>query len=119
MTMEATVGIEPTIRVLQTRALPLGYVAPPPPPRTAQYAARRRARAVVRSGTTQYGSRTIRFTGSATMDAIALLTQDHREVEALFQQFEGESDPVRRRDVGDTIMAELTAHAEAEATFVY
>jgi hypothetical protein len=25
--MEATVGIEPTIRVLQTRALPLGYVA--------------------------------------------------------------------------------------------
>ena len=25
--LEATVGIEPTIRVLQTRALPLGYVA--------------------------------------------------------------------------------------------
>ena len=28
--MEATVGIEPTIRVLQTRALPLGYVARKP-----------------------------------------------------------------------------------------
>ena len=28
-TLEATVGIEPTIRVLQTRALPLGYVAAP------------------------------------------------------------------------------------------
>ena len=27
--LEATVGIEPTIRVLQTRALPLGYVAAP------------------------------------------------------------------------------------------
>ena len=26
--VEATVGIEPTVRVLQTRALPLGYVAP-------------------------------------------------------------------------------------------
>ena len=25
--LEATVGIEPTVRVLQTRALPLGYVA--------------------------------------------------------------------------------------------
>jgi hemerythrin superfamily protein len=53
------------------------------------------------------------------MDAIALLSQDHRQVEALFQQFAGESDPVRRRDVGDRIMAELTLHAEVEETFFY
>ncbi len=53
------------------------------------------------------------------MNAIALLTDDHRKVEALFQQFEGEADPVRRGDVGDSIMAELTAHAEAEETYFY
>lgn len=53
------------------------------------------------------------------MNAISLLTEDHREVEALFQQFEGEADPVRRRDVGDSILSELTVHAEAEETYFY
>jgi hemerythrin superfamily protein len=53
------------------------------------------------------------------MNAIALLTEDHREVEALFQQFEGEADPVRRRDVADSIMRELTVHAEVEETYFY
>jgi hemerythrin superfamily protein len=53
------------------------------------------------------------------MDAIALLTDDHRKVEALFAQFEGESDPVRRRDVGDRIITELTVHTEAEETHFY
>ena len=53
------------------------------------------------------------------MNAIALLTEDHRQVEALFQQFEGEADPVRRRDVGDSLMAELTQHAEVEETCFY
>lgn len=53
------------------------------------------------------------------MNAIALLTDDHRKVEALFQQFEGEADPVRRRDVADSIMSELTVHAEVEETYFY
>jgi len=53
------------------------------------------------------------------MNAIALLTADHRKVEALFQQFEGEADPVRRRDVADSIMSELTVHAEVEETHFY
>jgi hemerythrin superfamily protein len=53
------------------------------------------------------------------MNAIALLTEDHRKVEALFQQFEGEADPVRRRDVGDRILSELTVHAEVEETHFY
>jgi hemerythrin superfamily protein len=53
------------------------------------------------------------------MNAIAMLTDDHRKVEALFQQFEGEADPVRRRDVGERIMAELTLHAECEETYFY
>jgi len=53
------------------------------------------------------------------MNAIALLTEDHRKVEALFQQFEGEPDPVRRHDVGDSILSELTVHAEVEETHFY
>jgi hemerythrin superfamily protein len=53
------------------------------------------------------------------MDAISLLKDDHRKVEALFQQFEGEADPVRRGDVADRIMTELTGHAEAEETHFY
>ena len=53
------------------------------------------------------------------MNAIALLTHDHRQVEALFQQFEGEADPVRRRDVADSIMSELTVHAEVEEAQFY
>jgi hemerythrin superfamily protein len=53
------------------------------------------------------------------MDVISLLTQDHREVETLFQQFEGEADPIRRGDVGEKIMTELTVHAEGEETFFY
>lgn len=53
------------------------------------------------------------------MNAITLLTEDHRKVEALFQQFEGEADPVRRGDVADQIMTELTVHAEVEETCFY
>jgi hemerythrin superfamily protein len=53
------------------------------------------------------------------MDAISLLTGDHRTVETLFQQFEGEPDLVRRHDVGDRIIAELAVHAEIEETWFY
>jgi hemerythrin superfamily protein len=57
--------------------------------------------------------------GGPEMDAISLLTDDHRTVEALFQQFEGESDLVRRHDVGEQLISELTVHAEVEETWFY
>jgi hemerythrin superfamily protein len=53
------------------------------------------------------------------VDPISLLTDDHRRVETLFQQFDGEPDPVRRHDVGEQITRELTIHAEVEETCFY
>jgi hemerythrin superfamily protein len=53
------------------------------------------------------------------MDAIALLSKDHRKVETLFRQYKGEHDLVRRRDVAEQIMAELTVHAEMEESHFY
>ena len=53
------------------------------------------------------------------MDGIALLTEEHRKVETLFRQYKGERDLVRRRDVAEQIMAELTVHAEMEEAHFY
>ena len=53
------------------------------------------------------------------MDAISLLKDDHRRVETLFQQFEGEADVVRRGDVAGQIISELTLHADAEEAWFY
>ena len=48
-------------------------------------------------------------------DVFALLSQDHREVESLFDQFEQTSDP----DVALAICEELTIHALVEEELVY
>ena len=56
--------------------------------------------------------------GDKTLDAIALLKQDHREVEQLFEQFEdtedGEGIPIAQR-----VCQLLTVHAQIEEEILY
>jgi hemerythrin superfamily protein len=55
------------------------------------------------------------------MDAIALLRQDHREVERLFKQFEkaGPRAHKTRRNVADKVIKELSVHAVIEEQVFY
>ena len=48
-------------------------------------------------------------------DVFALLTEDHREVEQLFQQFQQSNDPEVARKICD----ELTVHAMVEEELIY
>lgn len=53
-------------------------------------------------------------------DAISLLTQDHRNVERLFKQFEGlDDDDENKAELVQTICAELTAHSAVEEEIFY
>ena len=52
------------------------------------------------------------------MNAIALLSRDHRDVEKLFARFE-ESDPEARRPVLEDIIRQLSVHAAIEEAHVY
>lgn len=55
------------------------------------------------------------------MDAIALLTGDHREVEELFEQFEklGERDNAKKKQIADQICTALIVHAQIEEEIFY
>ncbi len=52
------------------------------------------------------------------MDAIELLTRDHRAVEKLFSQFDGGDDDTRRT-AAESIIRELSIHAAIEEEFFY
>ena len=55
------------------------------------------------------------------MNAIKLLKQDHRTVEALFKRFEAAGDDAHKvkRDIADRIVKELSIHAAVEEQFLY
>lgn len=53
------------------------------------------------------------------MNAVNLLENDHRQVEALFQQYASEGDLPTRRRVAAQILAELLLHAELEEEYFY
>src|SRR6476469_7023589 len=55
------------------------------------------------------------------MNAIKLLKQDHKAVEALFKQFEkaGENAHKQKRDLADRIVHELAVHAAIEEQLLY
>ena len=53
------------------------------------------------------------------MDAIALLKQDHREVEELFEQFEKASGDGRKKTLAEKICLELSVHARIEEEIFY
>ena len=54
-----------------------------------------------------------------TPDAIALLKQDHREVEDLFAQFEKASGDGRKQKLAEQICLELSVHAKIEEEIFY
>ena len=56
---------------------------------------------------------------STDHDVIDALTTDHREVAELFDQIAATTDPVARRDLADSIIAELVRHSVAEEMHVY
>jgi hemerythrin superfamily protein len=52
-------------------------------------------------------------------DAIKLLTQDHREVEQLFEQFEKASKDEKKEQIARKICTELKVHAMIEEEIFY
>lgn len=64
-----------------------------------------------------------RKTASGPMDAIRLLTNDHAEVHALFEDYkslvEDEADGVERRQLAEQICTMLVAHATIEEEIFY
>src|SRR3954467_8823189 len=52
-------------------------------------------------------------------DAIALLKADHREVEALFEKFEGAKGDGAKEKIARQICLELTVHAQIEEEIFY
>lgn len=57
--------------------------------------------------------------GEPELDVIDILTADHKEMVELIGQIESTSDPSRRRDIADTVIAEVMRHAVAEEMYVY
>ena len=55
----------------------------------------------------------------AQQDAVALLKQDHREVEDLFAQYEKASGEGRKQKLAAQICTELSIHAEIEEEIFY
>ncbi len=52
-------------------------------------------------------------------DVVDVLSTDHREFLGLVAEIRAESDPAARRELTDTLIAELVRHSVAEEMFVY
>ncbi len=57
--------------------------------------------------------------GGLGTDVIDILTTDHKEMIALLGQIEHTADASQRRDLADTLIAEVMRHAVAEEMYVY
>ena len=57
--------------------------------------------------------------GGPARDVVDILTEDHREMLELLAQIESTPDAERRRDLADTVIAEVMRHAVAEEMYVY
>ncbi|WP_457963933.1 hemerythrin domain-containing protein [Arthrobacter sp. D1-29] len=53
------------------------------------------------------------------LDVVDILTADHQEMVELFSQIGGTPDAERRKDLADTLIAEVMRHAVAEEMYVY
>jgi hemerythrin superfamily protein len=58
------------------------------------------------------------MTSTADRDVVDVLTTDHHEVLELLEQVPG-ADPAQRRDMVETVIAELVRHSVAEEMYVY
>jgi hemerythrin-like domain-containing protein len=56
---------------------------------------------------------------STSIDAVAVLERDHRELEELFQAFERSGSAPRRKELAARIVRELSIHASLEEQLVY
>lgn len=56
---------------------------------------------------------------SAATDVIGILTIDHREMIELIAEIRSTDEAKRRRDLADTLIAEIMRHAVAEEMYVY
>jgi hemerythrin superfamily protein len=61
---------------------------------------------------------TPKVSSDAPRDAIALLKQDHRTVEHLFEEFEG-ADDVQQQSIAERVCQLLTVHAQIEEEIFY
>src|SRR3954468_14531214 len=52
-------------------------------------------------------------------DVVDILTSDHQSMLELIGQIEVATDPTQRRDLADTVIAEVMRHAVAEEMYVY
>ena len=68
--------------------------------------------------TKRRGQRSTR-SSSRQRDAIAVLKEDHRDVEKLFKQFESTTAPSRRRTIMRSIIEALSKHAAIEEQLLY
>jgi hypothetical protein len=57
--------------------------------------------------------------GKPREDVIDILTSDHKDMLELLGRVEGTADPAQRRDLADTVIAEVMRHAVAEEMHVY
>jgi hemerythrin superfamily protein len=53
------------------------------------------------------------------VDVVDILTSDHQDMMALIGQIRGASEDSQRRDLADTLIAEVMRHAVAEEMYVY
>lgn len=58
-------------------------------------------------------------TSESAHDVVDVLTLDHREMEDLLDQIQRSPDATERRDLTDTLIAEVMRHAVAEEMYVY
>ena len=58
-------------------------------------------------------------TTSSEPDVVDILSTDHKEFLGLVAEIRATTDPVARRDLTDTLIAELVRHSVAEEMFVY
>jgi hemerythrin superfamily protein len=58
-------------------------------------------------------------TETSAVDVVDILTADHHEVLDLIATIEGTTDLDARRDIADTVIAEIVRHSVAEEMYVY
>ena len=56
---------------------------------------------------------------TSAQDVVDILTLDHREMEELLDQIQRSFDTAQRRDLTETLIAEVMRHAVAEEMYVY
>ncbi|NIC06648.1 hemerythrin domain-containing protein [Billgrantia bachuensis] len=61
----------------------------------------------------------VQNTTASAQDVVDILTIDHREMEDLLDQIQRAPDAEQRRDLTDTLIAEVMRHAVAEEMYVY